>query len=161
MGSACSHAPDVVCWLALRRALAWSSAAASSRVTAVRWQHGSSHARWRIAHRGPGGAVDGSTADCHACIAVVMNASMFRLCRCLGRSVLTRSAVLAADAKKAEDASETALRTPKPPHLTGSEACSQPSSVKSMLIVVVSVDLSRASYLTSSRLPVHGAVRRV
>ena len=62
----------------------------------------------------------------------------------------TRSAEPAAEAKKAEGASRVALRTPKPPHLTGSDAWDQAESVRLMFRMLLRSDLSRESKTCSS-----------
>ena len=52
----------------------------------------------------------------------------------------------AAEAKKAEGASCTALLIPSPPLLTGSIAWDQAGSSKWMLTILLTVDLKRLSY---------------
>ena len=59
----------------------------------------------------------------------------------------TRSEEAAAEARKAEGASCTALRIPRPPNFTRSEAWVQArsSSLKWVLVIVLTMDLSRSS----------------
>jgi hypothetical protein len=69
-------------------------------------------------------------------------------------------ALPAAEAKKAEGASMTALLTPRPPEETGKEAWSQPESDRCMLHMDSNRDLWRSSNEERSWEPKHGAVRR-
>ena len=73
----------------------------------------------------------------------------------------TRSAEPAAEAKKAEGASRVALRTPKPPHLTGSDAWDEAESVRLMFRMLLRSDLSRESKTCSSGAKKHGEMRKV
>ena len=62
----------------------------------------------------------------------------------------TRSAEPAAETEMAEGASRVALRTPTPPHLTGSDAWDQAESVRVMFRMLLRSDLSRESKTCSS-----------
>ena len=55
----------------------------------------------------------------------------------------------------------TALRMPKPPHLTGKEACNHIASDRSTLRVDETVDRRNSSYSTRTELLVHGEVLSV
>ena len=67
-----------------------------------------------------------------------------------------RSKEVAAEAKKAEGASCTALQIPRPPNLTGREACVQAMSsvVKHMLVMLLTVDVVKKEvYLIHAIMP--------
>src|SRR5678815_519359 len=69
------------------------------------------------------------------------------------------SLVLAAEARKAESASVDAQRTPRPPSLTGREACSQRSSSRSTFKMVERPSLNKLSNLAKPGQSVQTAVR--
>jgi hypothetical protein len=77
-----------------------------------------------------------------------------------GRRLETSSPVSEIDAKKAEGAKAVALLIPKPPHLTGSIACSTDAEVKltfKQLAIKASTDASNF-FVTLERK--HGETRR-
>ena len=67
----------------------------------------------------------------------------------------------AAEAKKAEGASEHELLTPSPPMWTGNEACFHCTSDSWTLRIVSSPDLNTLSNSCRCRFPAHGEVRRM
>jgi len=69
--------------------------------------------------------------------------------------------VPAAEAKKAEGASDDTRRTPRPPFLTGRLACIHWTSVRSVLVMVQTLSLSRSSNFCKASCPLHGAARNV
>jgi len=81
------------------------------------------------------------------------------VCRCNGSKVDMSSMVLAAEAKSADGASKVIPRTPRSPHLTGSNACFQLLSSRTTFSVVDSESRRTASYNSSSGLSQQGAVR--
>jgi hypothetical protein len=78
----------------------------------------------------------------------------WRMCAC-------RLAVAAADARKAEDASDTTERTPRPPYLAGKLACSHCPFVRSTLQILPTADLSCLSNRSSNGLPLQCAALSV
>ena len=68
-------------------------------------------------------------------------------CRGVGTIIETRLEEPAADARKAEGASWTALRMPRPPCFTGSEAWIQAGSgsLRETLAILLVMDLSKLS----------------
>ena len=81
--------------------------------------------------------------------------------RQLSRISSWRRRVPAADAKKAEGASDDTRRIPRPPFLTGRLACSHWVSVRSVLDMSHAQDLSRESNRSSAGCPLHGDARSV
>jgi len=78
-----------------------------------------------------------------------------------GNRDVVSSSVLVADAKEAESASETTLRTPKPPHLTGSNAGVLPTIVTEIYVQCGGQRFLRTAVnLGSSGLPVQGDILR-
>ena len=75
----------------------------------------------------------------------------------------TRSEEAAADAKKAEGASCTALRTPSLPNFTGKVACSHAGSDSSkwMLVIPQTIDRNALSYTSKAGERKHGDVLRL
>ena len=74
------------------------------------------------------------------------------------RIALWSSRVDAAEAKKAEEASETTLRRPRPPSLIGSEACSH-WMLFSEQLTISRFDLISLSSVSSAGWSLHGEHR--
>ena len=101
-------------------------------------------------------------ASCH-----VDKARFLSLCEAAdkwaGRSWRVRSKTPSADAKKADGARLEALRSPRPPELTGRVACDQdaPPCLKLMLVILEMMAIIRWSQDSSSGEEKAGEVRKM
>ena len=156
MGRTFSHTPDSRALEARRRARSLETLAPSSRASAKIFALMVSHTFcW---HRG------GETlSPIDHCLSASSTNGMGELRRVGGTMWRTRSEKAAADAKKAEGASCTTLRTPSPPNFTGKVACSQAGSDSSkwMLVIPLTIDRNVLSYTSKAGERKHGDVLRL
>ena len=149
-GRAFSQAPDSFLLAARRRARDLASGASSSRAWAEALTLGESHSLWRWDTESGGG---GLLCPCDQQLNASSLATIGNFCKCLGIIWATRVEEPAADARKAEGASWTALLMPSPPFLTGREAWGHAVTElwRELLVMLLVMDFSR------SRLPNYSA----